>query len=119
MTRKSDPLRKPTKDERDAQHYALKLKAIFQTQNAAADVCGISRARMSHMINGNFGEVAITQTDVKVMQAIYEYRKLRGQMSEEARKLLDRLEVELAEANRANQQTARTARQVIRILAKV
>jgi len=116
--RKKSTEYKPTAQEIEAQNYAGKLVKVFITQNNAADACGISRGRMSHIVHGKFSDVSITNTDVKVMQAIYEYRIVRSHVSDEARKLMDKFEKELAESHRANQQTAATARQIVRLLKK-
>jgi hypothetical protein len=111
--------RQSTKLEREAIHAAVKLVSIFPSQNLAADSCGISRARLSHMVNGNYREVAITPTDLAVMQAIYAERMARGRLSKDVQKMLDQFERDLAESNRANQQLTRTARQISRMIGRL
>jgi|WetSurMetagenome_2_1015567.scaffolds.fasta_scaffold55152_3 hypothetical protein len=111
--------RLPSKMESDTHKAALKLISIFPTQNTAADACGISRARLSHMVNGNYGEVAMTTTDLAVMQVIYAERMARGKMTKEVQRMLDQFERELATANQANQALTRTARKVSRMIERL
>jgi hypothetical protein len=116
MTRKSDPLRKPTKQEREAQSLAIELKRMYGTQDAAALKCEIHKARFSHIIHGNFAEVAITELDIKAMRVIVAGRKSDVELNTETRSAMRQFEGDIAEVNRAVHKASKSATIVIRLL---